>query len=146
MGNDRLNGGAGIDTLIGGVGVDILTGGAGDDSFRDTAAGLSGDTIADFTVGEAIVFTDATLSGFTFNLTGNTLTYPGGLLTLTGGGAGALVATAATGVFSQGARVGEGVAIEIRHHVAVDMQQGKALAQVGHHVTPPELLEQRAIS
>jgi Ca2+-binding RTX toxin-like protein len=87
-GNDTLAGGAGDDTLIGGSGADI---------FKDTAAGLSGDTITDFEFGDRIVFTDAALAGFTFNLVGNTLTYSGGSLTLSAPVSGAIVATAAAG-------------------------------------------------
>ena len=96
-GNDNLEGGAGDDTLIGGSGVDTLSGGAGNDIFRDTAAGLSGDTITDFALGDRLVISDATLSGFTFSLSGSMLTYTGGSLTLTGGVSGQLVASAAAG-------------------------------------------------
>ncbi|MEO7410339.1 MAG: FG-GAP-like repeat-containing protein [Sphingomicrobium sp.] len=97
FGNDALTGGGGVDTLIGGSGTDTLTGGDGGDIFRDTASGLSGDTITDFTVGDQIVFSNATLAGFTFNLSGSTLSYTGGSLTLTGGVSGTLVASAASG-------------------------------------------------
>ncbi|MEO8141377.1 MAG: M10 family metallopeptidase C-terminal domain-containing protein, partial [Sphingomicrobium sp.] len=96
-GNDVITGGDGIDTLIGGGGVDTLSGGNGGDFFRDTTSGLSGDTITDFATGDLIVFTNATLAGFTFNLSGSTLTYTGGSLTLTGGVVGTLVASAASG-------------------------------------------------
>jgi hypothetical protein len=95
-GNDVMSGAGGSDTLTGGGGSDILTGGTGNDIFRDTKAGLSGDIITDFTIGDSIVLTDATLAGFTFSLTGNTLTYTGGSLTLTGF-AGQLTAAAAAG-------------------------------------------------
>ena len=48
--------------LTGGVqGADSLTGGAATDTFRDTAAGLNGNTITDFAAGDRIVITDATL-------------------------------------------------------------------------------------
>ena len=77
-----LIGGNGNDTLTGAAGSDLLSGGAGNDIFRDTAVGLSGDTLTDFATGDNIIFTDATLAGFTFNLSGNTLTYSGGSLTL----------------------------------------------------------------
>ncbi len=97
FGNDVLNGQDGNDTLIGGFGVDTVTSGAGADIIRDTASSLSGDTITDFATGDTIVFTDATLAGFTFNLVGSTLTYTGGSLTLTGGISGTLVASAAVG-------------------------------------------------
>ena len=49
FGNDLLNGGAGADTLSGNAGSHLLTGGAGADTFSDTAGGLNGDTIVDFT-------------------------------------------------------------------------------------------------
>jgi hypothetical protein len=81
-GNDLLFGEDGTDVLIGGAGADTLTGGEGKDDFRDTAAGLNGDTIADFAVGDRIVITDASLAGFTFSLSGNTLSFTGGSLTL----------------------------------------------------------------
>ena len=96
-GNDSIVGGGGDDLLIGGAGSDTLTGGAGNDIFRDTTAGFNGDNIADFAVGERIVFTDATLAGFTFNLSSNTLSYTGGALILGGGVSGQLVASAASG-------------------------------------------------
>jgi serralysin len=95
-GNDTLVGLGGNDTLLGGSGIDVLTGGLGVDTFRDTRANLNGDTITDFTIGEAIIFTDATLGSFTFSLSGSTLTYAGGSLTLTGV-TGTLVASAAAG-------------------------------------------------
>ncbi|HEV2044406.1 MAG TPA: FG-GAP-like repeat-containing protein, partial [Sphingomicrobium sp.] len=95
--DDRMSGYAGNDTLTGGLGADILSGGTGNDAFLDTKAGLSGDTITDFSTGDTIVISDATLAGFTFNLTGSTLTYTGGSLTLTGGVSGQLVASAAAG-------------------------------------------------
>jgi serralysin len=96
-GNDTVNGGAGADTLIGGSGSDTLNGGSGNDVFSDTLGGHNGDTISDLAVGDTIVFTDATLAGFSFTLTGNTLTYAGGSLTLQGPPGGQLVASAAAG-------------------------------------------------
>ena len=104
-GNDQLQGGAGNDVLLGadghdslsgGSGVDTLNGGAGNDTFVDTRSSLSGDTIKDFSVGDRIVFTDATLGAFAFTLSGNTLTYSGGSLTLTGV-TGTLIASVAAG-------------------------------------------------
>ena len=95
--NGSISGGGGNDIITGGLGSDFLTGGAGGDTFLDTRAGLAGDTITDFTSEDKIVFTDATLAGFTFNLSGSILTYSGGSLTLTGGFAGTLVASAASG-------------------------------------------------
>ena len=82
LGNDILSGGAGDDRLAGNAGGDSLTGGAGIDVFRDTAAGHNGDTIVDLAAGERIVFTDAQLTNFTFNISGQTLTYTGGAMTL----------------------------------------------------------------
>ncbi len=96
-GTDVLTGGEGQDTLIGGAGIDTLTGGSGSDIFRDTLAGLSGDTITDFTTGDLIVFTNASLAGFVYSLSGSALTYSGGSLTLTGGISGTLVASAYSG-------------------------------------------------
>ena len=95
---DRMSGYAGNDQITGGLGSDILSGGSGNDTFRDTRAGLNGDTITDFAAGEKLVFTDATLGSFTFNLTGNTLTYSGGSVTLQGSFSGLqLVASSAAG-------------------------------------------------
>jgi Ca2+-binding RTX toxin-like protein len=82
FGSDRLIGNAADNVLTGGFGSDTLTGGAGNDTFQDTVAGHSGDTITDFGVGDRIVFTDANLDGFSFSLSGHTLTYIGGSLTL----------------------------------------------------------------
>jgi Ca2+-binding RTX toxin-like protein len=109
-GDDTLIGGVAFDELIGGDGNDVITGGigsdrlfgdngfgnTGNDTFRDTTSGLNTDTIADFGVGDKILFTDATLGAFTFSLTGSTLSYTGGSLTLTGV-TGTLVANAAAG-------------------------------------------------
>ena len=96
-GDDLLYGDAGNDMVVGGAGADTLTGGSGDDSFSDTTAGLNGDTITDFGTGDRIVFSDATLSGFSFSLSGSTLTYTGGSLTLSAPIVGQLVASAAAG-------------------------------------------------
>ena len=95
-GNDTLIGNAADNILTGGAGTNRLTGGAGNDTFRDTLANLSGDTITDFSIGDRIVFTNATPGAFTFSLSGSTLTYSGGSLTLTGV-SGTLVASAAAG-------------------------------------------------
>ena len=46
--DNTLEGGGGSDILTGGAGQDLLLGGAGADVFRDTPAGLDGDTLADF--------------------------------------------------------------------------------------------------
>ena len=97
-GADQLFGNAGDDTLSGNGLIDTLTGGAGADTFRDTKAGLNGDTVTDFRAGDKIVITDATLAGFTFSVTGTTLTYTGGSLNLSlGVSGGTLAATAAAG-------------------------------------------------
>ena len=97
MGSDILIGNSASNTLTGGVGNDTLTGGSGADTFRDTKSGLNGDTITDFGAGDTIVFTDATLAGFSSNLSGNTLTYTGGSLTLSAPVTGMIVASAAAG-------------------------------------------------
>ncbi|MEO8141395.1 MAG: FG-GAP-like repeat-containing protein [Sphingomicrobium sp.] len=96
-GFDELNGAAGNDILTGGLGIDRLTGGDGNDVFRDSSAGLSGDTITDFTENDRIIITDMSLSGFNFTVTGSTLSWSGGSVTLTGGFSGTLVATVAVG-------------------------------------------------
>ena len=95
LGADTILGGAGDDFLTGGSGIDRLTGGTGNDTFIDTKSGLSGDTITDFSIGDKIVLTDASLSGFTFNLSGSLLTYSGGSVTLGSPVSGTFVASAA---------------------------------------------------
>jgi Ca2+-binding RTX toxin-like protein len=92
---DSFDGGIGNDRLTGGAGADRLTGGSGRDTFTDTAAGLNGDTITDFTAGDMIVITDAALAGFTVSRLGNTVNFTGGSLTLANGPAGHIVASAA---------------------------------------------------
>ena len=72
-----------------------MTGGSGVDTFVGAAASLNGDTITDLSVGERIRISNATLDGFTFSLSGNTLTFTGGSLTLGNLPAGRLVASAA---------------------------------------------------
>lgn len=94
---DRMSGFAGNDTITGGAGADVLSGGGGNDTFQDTRAGLNGDTITDFGIGDKIILTDASLAGFTFTLSGNTLLYTGGAITLSTLPAGEFVATAAAG-------------------------------------------------
>lgn len=77
--NDVIDGGTGDDILTGGIrGTDLLTGGAGADTFRDTAAGLNGDTITDFAMGDRIVVSDATLGlavGLVTGPSGSQLTF-----------------------------------------------------------------------
>jgi len=97
-GNDTIDGLAGADVLTGGDGKDSLKGGEGADTFRDTAYGLSGDTIVDFELGDRIVITDRTFDqNFYLQLTGNKLTYSGGELTFGSTASGTLVASAAEG-------------------------------------------------
>ena len=105
-GNDILVGGAGAETffgddgddlLTGGGGADTLTGGAGINSFRDTVAGHSGDIITDFATKDHLIFNNASLANFTFSLSGTTLTYAGGSLTLANAPVGHFVASAAAG-------------------------------------------------
>ena len=83
--NDTLNGAAGNDLLVGGLGADTLTGGSGADTFRGSAADFIGDTITDLASGDRITFVGASLTGatpFAFSLSGSTLTYTGGSMTL----------------------------------------------------------------
>jgi len=96
-GSDTIIGNGVANVLMGRSGTDRLTGGAGNDTFKDTKAGLNGDTIVDFSAGDSIVFTDATLAGFTSSVSGHTLTYTGGSLTLTNVPAGTIVVSAAAG-------------------------------------------------
>ena len=88
-------GNAGANILSGLAGSDTLTGGAGNDTFKDTAAGLSGDTITDFSMGERILISDANIASFSYDLSGQTLTYTGGSLTLGSAPNGHIVASAA---------------------------------------------------
>jgi len=96
-GNDIIEGGNGNDILTGGLGTDMLTGGAGSDVFRDTAAGLNGDTIADLALGERITITDVNLATFHYQLSGSVLTYSGGTLIFPNAPVGHFIATAAAG-------------------------------------------------
>src|SRR3954447_14104103 len=90
-GNDTINGGDGNDILIGNTGTDTLTGGAGADIFRDTAAGLNGDRITDFLIGDRIQFTDLTLENAHIALSGSSITYTGGSIQVDGLGPGRIV-------------------------------------------------------
>ena len=94
-GNDTLIGNSAANVLRGNGGSNSMTGGAGNDTFLGTSAQLGGDIITDFTSGDRIVFTDASLANFTFSVTGSTLNFTGGSLTLTSGISGTLVKTAA---------------------------------------------------
>ena len=102
---ENVIGGSGADTIIGNSannvlkgngGADVFTGGGGNDTFVDTLAGHNGDRISDFNAGDVIVFSNASVSSFTFSLSGNTLTYSGGSLTFGSAIAGTLAASAAT--------------------------------------------------
>ena len=99
---ENATGGSGADTIIGngfdnvlkgGNGNDVLTGSGGNDTYLDTIAGHNGDRIIDFNVGDRIVFSNAALGSFTFNLSGSTLTYSGGSMTLSSLAAGTFIAS-----------------------------------------------------
>ena len=98
---ENATGGNGADTIIGnavdnvlkgGNGNDVLTGSGGNDTYLDTIAGHNGDRITDFNVGDRIVFSNAALGSFTFSLSGSTLTYSGGSMTLSNASAGSFIA------------------------------------------------------
>jgi hypothetical protein len=95
--DDRMSGFAGDDTITGGLGRDILSGGTGNDTFVDSAAGLNGDFITDFALGDRIIISNATLASFQFALSGSTLDFSGGSLSFGSALAGTLVATAPAG-------------------------------------------------
>ena len=94
---DTIIGNSAVNVLKGGGGSDTLSGGGGNDIYLDTIAGHNGDRITDFNAGDKIIFSDANLANFTFSLTGTTLTYSGGSLTLNGLSGGTMVASAASG-------------------------------------------------
>jgi hypothetical protein len=96
-GADVIIGNSVANVLTGGAGIDTLTGGAGNDTFRGTKAGLNGDTITDLTVSDKIVIIDASLTGFSFSLSGTTLTYTGGSLKLSAPISGTITASGAAG-------------------------------------------------
>jgi serralysin len=96
-GNDRIIGNEAANVLRGEGGADTLTGGGGSDVFSGTRAGLNGDTITDFSVGDQIFISDAAMGSFSFSLSGNTLTYSGGSLTLSAPVSGPITASAAAG-------------------------------------------------
>ena len=96
-GNDILIGNSADNILSGRFGQNTYTGGAGNDTFRDTIINLSSDFITDFSTGDRIIFTDATLATFTFSLSGTVLSFTGGSLSLTNGYNGQLVMSAAAG-------------------------------------------------
>lgn len=80
--NDLIFGGDGNDSIAGGAGTDILNGGAGVDHFIGRAGDLAGDTILDLAIGEQIIVSDASIGGFSYQLSGSTLNFTGGQLTL----------------------------------------------------------------
>jgi hypothetical protein len=88
---DTIEGGGGNDIITGGLSSDLLVGGTGNDTFRDFAQGLNGDVIADFGRGDVINILGANASTFTFSVSGNTLTFTGGALTLSTVPVGAIV-------------------------------------------------------
>ena len=90
-GNDTILGGAGDDILTGGSGLDILTGGFGVDRFTDTAAGLNGDRITDFLPGDRIQITNLTALNANIGVSGSTITYNGGAVTVDNLGPGRLI-------------------------------------------------------
>jgi Ca2+-binding RTX toxin-like protein len=120
-GNDTLVGGGGNDALTGGGGADTLTGGAGNDTFLDTADGLNGDTITDYSAGERIVIADANLAGFTASLSGGVLTYTGGSLTLNNWSTGDVIV---------GAAAEGGVQITIVNHAVTNDFNGDGRSDV----------------
>ena len=79
-------GGSGTDTLIGNAvsnvlsghgGADVLTGGLGTDTFLGTRADLNGDGITDFSRGDRIVLSDATLGNVSIGFAAGVLSYAG---------------------------------------------------------------------
>ena len=88
---DIIDAGSGDDLIIGGAGADVLTGGSGVDRFRDTAAGLNGDRITDFLPGDRIQLTDLTLQNANIGVSGSTITFNGGSVTVDNLGPGRLI-------------------------------------------------------
>jgi Ca2+-binding RTX toxin-like protein len=116
-----ITGNAGTNVISGRAGADVLTGDLGNDTFQDTAADLNGDTITDFSVGDRIVVSTASWANFTFSVTGHTLSYTGGSLTLSNVPQGTLVAhIAASG----------GVEVSILSHDASNDFDGDGLSDV----------------
>ncbi len=96
-GADKIIGNSSGNILTGNSGSDILTGGAGFDTFRGTSAGLNGDQITDLTTDDRIIITNAALGAFSYSISGSTLTFTGGSLTLGTVPTGIIVARAAPG-------------------------------------------------
>jgi Ca2+-binding RTX toxin-like protein len=97
VGNDLIFGGAGNDMLTGGAGADVLIGGGGSDIFKGTRAELAGDTLKDFGRGDRIFISDATIANFTFQLSGNVLTFGTGESVVLSDGVGRLQVREAAG-------------------------------------------------
>lgn len=90
-GNDIIDGGSGNDIITGAAGTDTLTGGPGADTFRDTASGLNGDRITDFSIGDRIQITDLTYATANLQLTATGISFAGGTTTIDGLGPGRLI-------------------------------------------------------
>ncbi len=96
-GGDHIYGNDGRDIIEGGAGRDTISGGAGMDTYKGTASELNGDTVTDLAVGDHFLFTDLSLSNFNFMLSGSTLSFTGGSLTLENSPSGKFLALAAVG-------------------------------------------------
>ena len=94
-GADTVTGNSSNNVLTGNGGSDTFTGNGGNDIFLDTTSGHNGDKITDFSAGDVIVFSNTSLSSFTFSLSGSTLIYSGGTLTFGSVNVGTLIASAA---------------------------------------------------
>lgn len=81
-GDDRLYGYDGDDTLFPGLGTDQITVGAGADTIEGSSAELNGDIVFDFSRGDRIIVTDASIGEFKMMLNGATLAFPGNSLQL----------------------------------------------------------------
>ena len=88
---DTIRGNIADNVLTGGGGGDSLTGGDGADIFKDTRANMNGDSITDFSAGDTLNITDASLGSFSYNRFGTTLLFGSGKsLTLSNNPAGHL--------------------------------------------------------
>jgi Ca2+-binding RTX toxin-like protein len=127
-GNDTIIGNSYANVLTGGAGIDTLTGGGGADTFKDTASGLNGDTVTDFAPGDKIIISNDSLAGFSFSLSGHTLTYTGGSMTLNG---------TLTGTFAASAASGGGVQLSYNssaiHHAVADDFNGDGISDILWH-------------
>jgi hypothetical protein len=93
--NYVVTGGNGDDAITSSGLGDMIAGGGGADVIRGSVSQLNGDTIIGFDRGDVLLFTDASLDGFTFSLADHTLYFSGGSLTLSESGSGSLLASAA---------------------------------------------------